>query len=72
MWAPSMENSEEHHGNGIMVEYILGGKEDWQAHFDYLLPYFKDSRYEKERTNLYSLFFIIMKKSKRCATIGMN
>lgn len=67
VWAPSMENSEEHHGNGIMVEYILGGKEDWQAHFDYLLPYFKDSRYEK-RVNkpLFVIFHYNEEIEKMC------
>lgn len=33
--------------NEIMAELIYGNKNEWKAHFDYLLPYFKDTRYKK-------------------------
>jgi len=32
----------------VLLEQTYGTKEDWQAHFDYLLPFFQDSRYEKK------------------------
>ncbi len=31
----------------LLLKQEYGGKEDWRAHFDYLLPYFKDPRYIK-------------------------
>ena len=31
----------------LLIEQIYGTKEDWEDHFKYLLPFFKDSRYEK-------------------------
>lgn len=32
----------------ILMPQNYGGKSDWKKHFDYLLPFFKDSRYIKE------------------------
>lgn len=32
----------------MLIAQTYGGKEDWDAHFDYFLPYFKDSRYITE------------------------
>lgn len=32
----------------ILIEYQLGVERDWENHFNYLLPYFKDSRYVKK------------------------
>ena len=46
-WAPTSDSKEPHQGSGVLLEYILGGKDDWKRHFDYLLPYFKDERYIK-------------------------
>ena len=31
----------------ILVKQEYGGQEDWQRHFDYLLPFFRDKRYIK-------------------------
>ncbi len=31
--------------NSTLIAQTYGGKEDWEAHFEYLLPFFKDSRY---------------------------
>lgn len=33
--------------NQILIEQTYGEKEDWEKHFDYLLPFFKDNRYIK-------------------------
>lgn len=32
----------------ILVEQTYGDEKDWENHFQYLLPYFKDERYEKK------------------------
>lgn len=34
--------------NKTLIAQTYGGKEDWERHFKYLLPYFKDPRYIKE------------------------
>ena len=31
--------------NKMLIAQTYGGKEDWEAHFEYLLPFFKDERY---------------------------
>ena len=31
----------------LLVKQEYGSREDWQRHFEYLLPFFQDSRYEK-------------------------
>lgn len=33
--------------NGILIEQDYGNVSEWRKHFDYLLPFFKDSRYIK-------------------------
>ena len=32
-------------GKALLIEQTYGSKLDWKTHFDYLLPFFKDSRY---------------------------
>lgn len=34
-------------GNEILLEQTYGDKDEWKAHLDYLLPFFKDERYIK-------------------------
>lgn len=47
-WAPLYENSSTKTGkDGILARLEYGGKNDWKKHFEYLLPFFKDSRYIK-------------------------
>jgi len=45
-WAPTFEKKSEY-----QKEYLLkldyGNEEQWKTHFEYLLPFFKDSRYVK-------------------------
>lgn len=40
------------HGAGgtkeILIEQSYGGEEEWEQHYQYFLPYFKDTRYIKE------------------------
>lgn len=49
-WNPIIDNESKpllDNGKEVLVEYILGGKDDWEKHFNYLLPFFKDTRYIK-------------------------
>lgn len=47
-WAPDFDNaSSQNKNNGILAELIYGEESDWEKHFNYLLPFFKDSRYIK-------------------------
>ena len=41
-WYRSWEGSKE-----VLIEQKYGNKDEWERHFKYLLPYFKDERYEK-------------------------
>ena len=56
-WAPSNENESKNKGPEILIEYKLGGKSDWDLHFSYLLPYFKDDRYVKKQQKPLFLIF---------------
>lgn len=42
------KNSEKTSDNGILLEQKYGDRREWEAHFEYLLPFFKDERYIKE------------------------
>ena len=44
--------------NKTLIAQTYGGKKDWKAHFDYLLPYFQDKRYIREDDQ--PLFIIYM------------
>lgn len=33
--------------NTVLIEQRYGGREEWKAHFEYLLPFFQDDRYIK-------------------------
>lgn len=48
-WAPQYEKTElrKKYENGILLEQKYGREEEWIEHFNYLLPFFKDSRYIK-------------------------
>lgn len=51
-WRRTWEGKSE-----ILREQTYGVKEDWEKHFQYLLPFFKDSRYEKkENRPLFMIF----------------
>lgn len=46
-WADRFEpRTDENHG-GILLEQKYGRERDWEKHFNYLLPFFKDERYIK-------------------------
>lgn len=48
-WAPLNDENKKKTNKGpqILIEHILGTEKDWENHFNYLLPYFTDSRYIK-------------------------
>ncbi len=46
VWTDLYENMEKQgNENGILMEQAYGGKDQWEKHFEYLLPYFRDKRY---------------------------
>lgn len=49
-WTEKTEGKEETEkkSNGILLEQRYGREKEWKAHFDYLLPFFKDKRYIKK------------------------
>lgn len=47
VWANTFENKEGQTDSGILLEQRYGTQEDWKEHFEYLLPFFQDSRYIK-------------------------
>ncbi len=57
-WADKMEPKEHEKGNGILLRQDYGGVEDWTSHFDYLKPFFKDSRYIKIKNKPVFLFYV--------------
>lgn len=75
-WYRSWEGSKE-----ILLEQTYGKKEDWEKHFNYLLPFFKDKRYQKKDNKpLFMVFkaeFIEKKEmfnffNKKCIENGFN
>ncbi len=49
VWSSIYDNSSYTEGErGILLEQKYGIEEDWEQHFNYLLPFFEDSRYIKK------------------------
>lgn len=44
-WAPKEDINMAHNGPKVLMKYELGNENDWEKHFNYLLPYFLDNRY---------------------------
>ena len=46
-WSELIDQQREHMqgDSGILLEQNYGGREEWEAHFRYLLPFFQDQRY---------------------------
>jgi hypothetical protein len=51
-WTDSWTGSKK-----MLISQTYGGKEDWEAHFQYLLPYFQDQRYIKTANKPLLLIF---------------
>lgn len=54
----------------ILIDQIYGEQKDWEDHFHYLLPFFKDSRYMK--INSAPVFLIYKSQSIPCASEMMD
>lgn len=46
-WAPKFDSINNGTENGILAQLNYGNESDWEKHFMYLLPFFKDKRYIK-------------------------
>lgn len=47
-WTEVYESSMDQNGRGILLKQDYGGKQEWEEHFRYMLPFFKDERYLKK------------------------
>lgn len=65
----------------LLVEQTYGKEVDWEEHFQYLLPFFKDDRYEKRNNKPLFMFFkpdfeektdIVEYFDKRCKESGFD
>ena len=65
----------------ILCKQVYGTKKDWEKHFQYLLPFFKDKRYEKKNNKPLFMIFVPDFKvknqlldyfNKRCKEEGFN
>lgn len=55
-WAPSFEMEASKNEN-CLLEFAYGDKKQWELHFDYLLPFFRDARYLKIDNKPVFMFF---------------
>ena len=46
-WFPNGEKNQKTTSPQVLIQYDLGREPQWKKHFDWLIPFFKDSRYEK-------------------------
>lgn len=71
-------------GNGILLKQCYGREEDWEEHFQYLLPFFRDDRYIKidEKPvfliykpqmifSLWSMMQYFKRRAKECGLSGI-
>lgn len=56
-WTSLYEPKRKSDDNGILIKQCYGREKDWEEHFQYLLPFFKDDRYIK--LNGMPLFLIL-------------
>jgi hypothetical protein len=47
-WTEAYESSKDQNERGILLKQDYGGKKEWEEHFRYILPFFKDERYLKK------------------------
>ena len=57
IWGEKFDKELKVEGTGILLEQNFGGKEEWKAHFEYLLPFFKDKRYIRIENKPVFIFF---------------
>lgn len=46
-WSELFEAKDKQEGSGVLLQQGYGSRFDWEAHFKYLIPFFKDKRYLK-------------------------
>lgn len=46
-WADKFETKGTRENNGVLIEQRYGREKEWEAHFEYLFPFFLDERYIK-------------------------
>ncbi len=56
-WANHSWIKTENNRRKILIEQTYGYENDWEQHFQYLLPFFKDERYEKKNGKPVFLIF---------------
>lgn len=72
IWCDEREQKKKsENDNGLLLEQEYGDEKEWKAHFDYLLPFFKDERYIKIDGKpvfvLYqALFITVLKEMREC------
>lgn len=80
-WANHTWNRSWEGKTTVLLEQKYGNKEDWEKHFQYLLPFFKDDRYEKRNNKpLFMIFKSHFREKKqifdyfdkRCKDEGFN
>lgn len=47
VWSEKFDKEDGQDGTGLLLEQDFGSEVEWKAHFDYMLPFFKDKRYIK-------------------------
>lgn len=47
VWGEKFDKDEKQQGTGLLLDQDFGTEVEWKAHFDYMLPFFKDERYIK-------------------------
>ncbi|MGN0340398.1 MAG: glycoside hydrolase family 99-like domain-containing protein [Lachnospira sp.] len=57
VWGEKYDKDLEVKGSGILLEQQFGEEAEWKAHFEYLLPFFKDERYIKIDNKPVFLFY---------------
>lgn len=69
-WSKIYDESKKEEGDGILLKQDYGKEEEWEKHFYYLLPFFKDSRYIKKERK--PIFIIYMPEKIDCLYEMMN
>lgn len=59
VWSSKFENAAEEKTfkSGVLLEQNYGEEKEWEEHFDYLLPFFQDSRYIKIENKPVFIFY---------------
>jgi hypothetical protein len=67
-WAPLMDTGgKKLKEKPILIPYILGSEEDWERHYNSLIPYFKDERYiKKDNRPIFIIFHYCEKIGAMC------